>query len=190
MPLRTKAGGSSFSTNITTAARQSQKATRAALGELNPAQRRGLSPTGPARGLKTAPILKSNTPFAGLSTFPKITFAVRPSGRETGGVRQVARHEVAHLLGAGHAAIRGTQAGRSGTGLRQAPRLEVMGLGAKFARANRRRVSETVSRKAPRGFSTPHLRSVASTGSSEQRKRVKSQMLKLGQKARKLGVDF
>lgn len=187
MPLRAKAGGSSFSTNITTAVRQSQKATRAALGELTSAQRSGLG-VGKPKGFKSAPILKSNADFAGLATFPKTTFAVKPSGREVSGVRGVARHEVAHLLGAGHAAIRGTQASRSGTGLRQAPRLEAMGLGAKFARANQRRSSASSAHTV--GFSTPHLRKVATTGSAAQRTRVKAQMVKLGQKAKKSGVDF
>ena len=173
--------------NLTTAVRQAQKATRAALGELNPAQRMGLG-IGKSKGVRTQPILRSNAGFAGLSTRPRITFGVGPSGKVFTGVRQIARHEVAHLLGAGHAAIAGTKAGRSATGLRQAPRLQQMSVGTRFARANQRRVSATSS--LTMGFSTPRLRKVVSTGSAAQRTRAKSQMRKLGQKAKKLGIDF
>lgn len=95
MPLRAKSGASSFSTNITTAARQGQAAIRSSLKSLSPASRGRVK----SAGLTSSRIIpKTNTDVLARATSPSITFAVEKTGKlATTKVLGTARHEVAHF---------------------------------------------------------------------------------------------
>lgn len=96
--------------------------------------------------IPTRPILKREPihpdyPYAiAMSTSP-ITWAVTPGGRLSARKYDppvyTARHEVAHLLGAGHPAIRAARAELSAAGMRGAARLEKEPKGRKAQRISR-----------------------------------------------------
>lgn len=170
------------------AVRAAQKATRQALAEL-PAHLR--------TGTVTRPTLRQTREYVALSTFPSITFATTQEGRLVAPrrVRGVARHEVAHHLGAGHPAYRAVTGGLPGLTRQEVPqvvrmqrepverRVQRAGQAAARGRRTRGQVSST------QGFQTPQLREVAATGTPTQQSQAREKMRRLGRRLRGR-VDF
>ena len=169
------------------AVRVASRATARAVAETTPSQQTQLRQS----GFTTRPVLSASLSpsFTAISTNP-ITFGLTAQGRlRTGtgiGIRTTARHEVAHLLGAGHQAIRATNAGRSALGLRQAPSAQRAGQGRRLAMVARSRARVNAH---PQGFQTTQLSEVARTGTSTQQGRSRELMRRLGRRLRGR-IDF
>ena len=192
MPLRATAD-SPKARELTKATRQAQSAIRSALKELTVPQRGRVKTSGL---ISSRPVLSSSDPASGRATSPSITFGVQESGAlKTSAVQRTARHEVGHFVtgapsSAQHLAFKAAGTESSGAGLRRTLAVDRLPSTTKIALALKRLAPRRSGIGGPSGFQTPHLRKVASTGSAAQRTRVKAQMVKLGQKAKKSGVDF
>lgn len=168
------------------AVRLAQRATVRAVAETTPSQQTQLTQI----GFTSRPRVSTSLPptAAAIATNP-LTFAVNEQGRLKStlrGIRGTARHEVAHLLGAGHQAIRATRASGSALGLRQAPAAQRAGQGRRLAMSASLRVRGTSRRQ---GFQTVQLTKVATTGTPSQQSRSREQMRRLGRRLRGR-IDF
>jgi hypothetical protein len=180
-----------------------QRAARAgveqAISELPPATRASLPSSISVRIGKSRKPSKALA-FAGGFQKPTITFLATGAGRPKSKLPDVgvARHELAHIGGAGHVALGAAtrQPGKSATprsGFQTAAAIELQ----KRPGVRTQRVLRTRAPSAPKvsqtsstqGFQTPQLMKVAQTGTASQRSRARQQMRKLGRRLRGR-IDF
>ncbi len=187
--------------------RQSQRITTSvvnlATSELPPSQQKKIGTFRKPFTVSTEDAARRGVPsanaFAGSTG---IGFVTKSSGKLKTPRLDVARHEVAHLVGAGHRALRlgsrGEQSPRSGVELRASIRLNrpsqfaetVPSLKSKRSKLSRvqsqRRSTVTSSFKAKPGT----LRAAHQSSSPKRRKEAQKLSNKMGFRLRKKGIDF
>lgn len=201
------------------ASRRATRAIRSAVAELTPTQRARLQSTGfQAAARVVSPEQARKQTGVGASAFattPRISFTAQKGRLVAGDVLTTARHEVAHIIGgtkggapgvtdpfALHLTLRAAGSQESAVGLRSTPGIKREPFGRQMTMARQRRsrfpAVRRLVRPAPkpltskvdtRGFQTPHLQTVAETGTAAQQRQARTQMRRLGQRL-KGRVDF